>query len=103
MTSLPPPIAAYFAATTPGEIAATFTDDATVIDERQLRRGRAEILKWREEVAAISFTQDILSVAEIDGKISVSCRVSGSFPGSPIDLENIFTLSGNLISSLEIA
>lgn len=102
MPSLPKPVAGYFAATTPSEIAATFTEDATVVDERRLRRGRAEILQWREDVAAISFTQDILSAVEADGTIRVSCRVSGSFPGSPIDLDHVFTLSGDLISSLEI-
>lgn len=103
MTSFPPPIAAYFAAKTPSEIAATFAEDAVVVDERRLRRGRAEILKWREEVAQISFTKDVLSVAQADDRITVTCRVAGDFPGSPIDLDYVFRLSGNLISSLEIA
>lgn len=103
MTPLPPPAAAYFAAKTPNEIADTFTEDATVVDERRLRRGRAEILQWREEVARISFTSDILSVAQAGDHVTVVCRLTGDFPGSPIDLDHVFKLSGNLISSLEIA
>lgn len=103
MTSLPQPVAAYFAARTPSEIAATFTEDAVVVDGRRLRRGRTEILKWREEVAQISFTKEVISVARAGAHVTVACRVTGDFPGSPVDLDHIFKLDGNLISSLEIA
>ena len=52
---LPAPVKAYFAAATPAAIADCFTPDATVTDERRTHRGRAEILAWREGVAAIDF------------------------------------------------
>jgi hypothetical protein len=43
-----------------------------------------------------------MAVAEKDGKTIVTNRLIGNFPGSPIELEFIFTLDGNKITSLEI-
>ena len=39
---------------------------------------------------------------ERDGKIDVTVRVAGNFPGSPIDLQFVFTLKAGKISLLEI-
>ena len=43
-----------------------------------------------------------LSVSTRDGKVVVTGKVSGSFPGSPINLEHIFEIEGGRIVSLEI-
>jgi hypothetical protein len=37
-----------------------------------------------------------------DGKTVVRARLSGNFPGSPLDLDHIFELHGDKIVSLEI-
>jgi hypothetical protein len=37
-----------------------------------------------------------------DDETIVTCRLSGSFPGSPIKVRFIFKLDGNAITSLEI-
>ncbi|MFC4670177.1 nuclear transport factor 2 family protein [Seohaeicola nanhaiensis] len=100
--TLPPPVAAYFAASTPQAIAATFTEDALVTDERRTHRGRAAILAWREEVAQIAFQQEILRAAPQGDGFRVTCRVSGSFPGSPVELDYDFRVAGNAISRLQI-
>jgi hypothetical protein len=35
-------------------------------------------------------------------KVTVRARVTGAFPGSPIELDHIFKLSNDKIASLEI-
>lgn len=102
MTSLPQPVEAYFGATTPAGIADCFADDATVVDERRTHHGRAAILRWRETVGAISFRQEILSSRQSGGHVSVRCRVTGDFAGSPVELDYAFELTGALIARLEI-
>jgi len=42
------------------------------------------------------------AVAQKDGKTIVTNRLTGNFPGSPIELEFVFTLDGDKIKSLEI-
>ena len=37
-----------------------------------------------------------------DGKTIVTNRLTGNFPGSPIELEFVFTLEGDKIVSLKI-
>jgi hypothetical protein len=40
--------------------------------------------------------------AERDGKMVMTAKVSGSFPGGPIDFDHIFEVQGDRIVSLEI-
>ncbi|WMT92673.1 nuclear transport factor 2 family protein [Pelagibacterium sp. H642] len=100
--NLPQPIARYFAAGSPQEITDCFADGAEVFDEGRRHHGRDEILRWREEVSKISFDQEILSVRGEGETFVIKCQVSGSFPGSPIELDHIFVLSGDKIGSLGI-
>ena len=105
-TELPAPIAAYIAGSNahdPGACAACFTDDAVVQDEGRDRRGNAAIRAWMEEVSAkYRPTVDVIDIAETDDKTIVTGRVSGDFPGSPVDLRYTFTLAGAKIARLEI-
>jgi hypothetical protein len=50
----------------------------------------------------ISTTVEPLGSAQKDDKTIVTNRLTGNFPGSPIELEFVFTLDGNKIASLEI-
>ena len=100
--SLPRPVGTYFSAATPTEIADCFSEDAIVTDERRTRHGRTEILKWRQEVGKISFRQEILSSMQNGRQVKVTCRVSGDFKGSPVELDYVFEVSGERISNLEI-
>ena len=103
---LPSPVAAYFAADTTGAeaVAQCFTDGAVVIDERQEYRGRAAIARWKAEASAkFRYTVDRLGVHVSGDQTTVTGRVTGDFPGSPVDLQYRFTLEGDKIARLEIA
>ena len=39
---------------------------------------------------------------DLDGKTVVTSRVAGNFPGSPVNLEYVFGLERDKITSLEI-
>ena len=102
---LPGPISAYFAADREdGEaVARCFTEAAVVKDEGRTYRGRAAIRQWKEDVSTrYQYTSEPLSCERKDGKVVVTCRLTGNFPGSPVDLRFFFALEGDKIASLEI-
>jgi len=101
---LPAPIAAYFAADTIGAeaVAHCFTDSAVVVDERQ--EYRAAIGRWKAEASAkFRYTVERLGARVSGNQTMVTGRVTGDFPGSPVDLQYRFTLEGDKIARLEIA
>ena len=104
--SLPKPIAAYFAAEKAGDasaVARCFMDDGVVRDEGGTFTGRAAIERWNAGARAkYHHTVAPLSVTESDGTIAILARVSGDFPGSPVELQHAFRLDGDQIASLEI-
>ena len=102
---LPAPVAAYFAAdTTDAEaVAQCFTDVAVVIDERQEHRGRPAIARWKAEASAkFRYSVERLGAHVSGDQTTVTGRVRGDFPGSPVDLQYRFTLEGDKIARLEI-
>lgn len=101
--TLPPAVMRYLAAKTPTEIAECFTENGTALDERQIHRGRDQIRRWREEVGKISYRQDVLSARHEGSHAVVTCRLTGDFKGSPVELDYRFELSGDLIARLEIS
>ncbi|GAA4434488.1 nuclear transport factor 2 family protein [Bremerella cremea] len=104
--TLPQPINNYFTADTSdgAAIASCFTDNAVVKDEGQTHIGREAIQQWKENASAkYDYTCQPLSSEQHDGKVVVTCRLTGNFPGSPADLRFHFKLEGDRIASLEIA
>ena len=103
---LPTPIAIYIAAENSGDteaLAECFAKDAVVRDEGKTIEGSAAIKQWKAETKKkYQHTVEPVTVAEEDGKIIVTNRLTGNFPGSPIELEFVFTLDGDKIASLEI-
>jgi hypothetical protein len=102
---LPPPIAAYFAADTSDAtvVARCFSESAIVIDERREHRGRPAIARWRTEaLAKYHYTSEPLAVDVAGPDVTVTARVTGGFPGSPVTLQYRFTLDGASIARLEI-
>jgi predicted signal transduction protein with EAL and GGDEF domain len=90
-TQLPKPIAAYIAGANARDavaVAACFTTEAGVRDEKRERRGIAAILEWKEETE-IKYQPvvDVIDVTEAAGKTIVTCKVSGRFPSSPVELK----------------
>ena len=85
-------------------MAQCFTDGAVVIDERQEYRGRTAIARWKAEASAkFSYSVERLGVHVSGDKTTVTGRVTGDFPGSPVELQYHFTLEGDKIARLEIA
>lgn len=102
---LPGPIAAYFAADKEdGEaVARCFTEGAVVKDEGRTYRGRAAIRQWKEDVSTRwQYTSEPFACGQRDGTVVVTSRLTGTFPGSPVDLRFFFVLEGDKIASLEI-
>ena len=103
---LPVPLATYFAGVNSRDVDAAivpFADNAVVKDEGRQRRGRSAIREWIEETTAKY--QPVVEVTQVDAlpdKATATGRVSGNFPGSPIELQYRFGLEGEKIVSLEI-
>ena len=103
--TLPPPIAAYFAAdrADAAAVAACFTDDAIVTDEGKTHRGRAAIAAWKSGTSTqYSYTSTPIAIADADGRTVVTCHLVGNFPGGEIDLRHIFAIADGKIAALEI-
>ena len=103
--SLPPPIADYFAAdvTDTERVARCFTESAVVIDEQREHRGQRAIARWKAEATAKYHYISVPIAVEVMGPDTVvTARVTGDFPGSPVDLRYRFALEGNRITRLEI-
>jgi hypothetical protein len=102
---LPEPIAAYFIVDKEGREAVSqcFTENAVVKDEGHTYHGRAAIKQWKADVSAkYQYTIEPFECEQKDGKIVVTSRLTGNFPGSPVNLRFFFVLEGDKIASLEI-
>jgi hypothetical protein len=103
---LPKPVSAYFAAdAVNGEaVSGCFAENAVVEDEGHTYNGRAEIKRWKEEASTkYQYTCEPLVHEDKGNKCVVTCRLTGNFPGSPVDLRFAFELAGEQIVSLRVA
>ena len=103
--NLPEPIAAYFDADKEDGIAVAncFTKDGVVKDEGHTHVGVAAIEAWKTAASnQFSYTTEPYGIYEQGQQIVVTGRVTGNFPGSPVDLRYLFTLQGDKIATLEI-
>ena len=94
--NLPEPIDAYFAADkSSGEaVALCFTDDAVVKDEGHTYNGRTAIRQWKEAASTkYKYTSEPFACTQQDGMTVVTSRLTGNFPGSPVDLRFFFVLA----------
>jgi len=105
MLDLPQPIAAYFTADK-GDTEAfsqCFTEEAIVKDEGHTYRGRAAIKHWKADASnKYQYTSEPLASEQKDGKAIITSRLTGNFPGSPVNLRFFFGLEGDKIASLDI-
>jgi hypothetical protein len=101
---LPLPIDLYFASENAHDtLDQCFTANAIVRDEGKTIAGLAAIKSWRIETGKkYDHTVEPLAIRERDGKVIVTGRVSGNFPGSPVSLDHVFEIRGDRIVSLEI-
>jgi hypothetical protein len=102
---LPAPIAAYFAAdiADANGVAQCFSENAVVIDERREHQGRRAIARWKAEATAkYHYTSEPLTIDVSGANAIVIARVTGDFPGSPVELRYRFALEDDKIARLEI-
>jgi len=102
--TLPEPIAPYFAAEhNPEALARCFTAQAVMKDEGHTYTGVDAIKAFMAEASArYSATTVPFALERDDGFQIVKAKVTGNFPGSPIDLSYRFRLERGLIAALEI-
>ena len=104
--TLRPPIDLYFASENAHDSSAIdrcFAAGGVVHDEGKIITGIAAIKAWRIETSRkYRHTVEPLAVSARDGSVVVTGKVSGDFPGSPINLEHIFEIEDGRIVSLEI-
>lgn len=102
--TLPEPIAAYFAAEhNPEALARCFTAQAVMKDDGHTYTGVDAIKAFMAEASArYSATTVPFALEREDGFQIAKAKVTGNFPGSPIDLSYRFRLERGLIAALEI-
>lgn len=102
---LPPVIAAFFHATNTrgfADFLSLFTSDAHVNDEANDHYG-AEIAGWIDRATADTKpTAEVTSITRDGERFVIMARVSGNFPGSPIELRYNFALKEGKIATLFI-
>lgn len=104
--SLPVAIATYFDAASHADserLAQCFTPDATVQDEGRTHRGHDAITAWKIEAQRkYQYTVEPIGASANGERVVVATNVVGNFPGSPVQLDHVFRLTGDKIDSLEI-
>jgi ketosteroid isomerase-like protein len=103
---LPPAIDLYVKAENAGDVellSQCFAPDAIVRDEGRRYEGLAAIKKWKAETKKkYQHTVEPLALTREGDKTIVTNRLTGNFPGSPIEVRFVFRLNGDKIASLEI-
>jgi len=104
-TELPPALAAFFQAHNTGQTEGfneLFTGDALVSDEEREYRGDA-IKGWIDKATTeYKPVAEIADLTQMGDTAVVTAQVSGTFPGSPIQLRYNFTLKDDKIAALSI-
>ena len=99
---LPSPLPQYFAEPDRIGSAALFADTAVVLDEGRVHRGPGEIAAWLARVQTrYSPRYEVIDAHEDGARTLVTFKVSGTFPGSPLTLQQALVTEGGLIQSLE--
>jgi len=107
-SSLAPAIAGYIAAANARDSSAAtrfFAENANVFDEGNHRVGTQAIAQWMEDTARRYEPRvEVLNVQLRTGKVLVHNLISGTFPGSPLELRYTFRLDEHgKISRLDIS
>ena len=106
MPNLPKPLETYFSAANDQNrqlFLGCFADDAVVKDEGDGHRGLDEIAEWNATaIRKYNCSYEILDCQPTAEGADVVAKVSGTFPGSPIELTYRFVLQNSLIQQMEI-
>lgn len=103
---LPEALSAYFEAERTGDaarLAACFAPEGRVLDEGRHHTGPAAVQAWMQAAKArYQHVAQPLRWQREGQVVTVVARVSGHFPGSPLELAHVFELGDDGIRSLEI-
>jgi hypothetical protein len=104
--SVPKQVADYLAAEQAKDaerLSLCFTVNGLVHDEGHDYRGRDAIRQWKQAAdEKYRYTVQPLSAQRHSNEVTVRVRLTGDFPGSPLELSHFFKLSNGKIASLEI-
>ena len=77
---------------------------ARSVDGRLVLSGHGDLISAQDRFGfeRVDGVVRVWQVEEKDGKTVVTSRLTGNFPGSPVDLRFFFELEGEKIASLEI-
>jgi SnoaL-like domain len=103
---LPSPVASYLAAEKAKDadmLVRCFADDALVHDEGRDHRGLDAIIAWKREAdTKYQYVMEPLDSSVGEKVVTLRARLTGNFPGSPVELGYTFTLADDKITSLVI-
>ena len=108
--SLPGPIASYLRAVNTGakeEFAASFADDAVVVDVNRELRGLDAITAWAgSDIFGAHVHFDVLDVTERPGRTIVRVKIDGTFDRTglpdPLVMDHAFKVAEGKITELRI-
>ena len=107
MITLPPQLAALVTAHNAHDVsafAACFSEDAVLRDEGHMHLGRAAIHGWFEDVSRkYKMTLHVTELTTQDSEPVLHGKVSGNFPGSPLDMDYYLAVEDGEIVALKIA
>lgn len=109
-SNLPWPVARYLRAVNGGakaDFAASFADDAVVVDVNRELRGLDAITAWASaDIFGALVHFDVLDVTERAGRTSVSVKIDGTFDRTglpdPLVMNHEFTVAEGKITELRI-
>ncbi len=103
---LPPSLVAYLnseATTDVESLANCFASDAVVHDEGRAIRGLDAIKVWKKDAKTkYHYTVKPLDAVQDQATVTMRARLSGKFPGGPIQVTYRFVLVNDKIALLEI-
>ena len=83
--------------------AALFTGDAEVEDEGKKYKGSLQIKEWNDEtIKKYNTSNELVSCEVNEDKIMLVLKVSGTFPGSPVNITFRFKVYEGKIKMLTI-
>ena len=104
--NLPRPVATYLDAEKAKDadmLALCFADDALVHDEGHDYRGLDAIIAWKRQAdAKYQYVLEPLDASVSEKTVKLRARLTGNFPGSPIEVDYTFTLANDRITALKI-
>ncbi len=106
LAKLPQPVVNYLTAVKVQDtemFALCFTHDARVHDEGRDYKGLDAITAWMKETQTkYKYVIEPLDASVSGNTVKLRARLTGDFPGSPVDLNFTFMLANDKIASLEI-